>query len=153
MPKPLSTCPPSSAIARFLDGNTALRTLAPPQEPPIAIEPFRPKPTVTAVTRATATGEPANIKRELVLTRSADQTLTALVTLFRNQTGAKLTHSHVARAILRLLSQRMHAVQHQAERMPPLRLPSNARGCEAERDQFEQAITNVLAAACSIPPP
>lgn len=37
-----STCPPSSAIARFLDGNTALRTVAPPEQPPIAMSPLAP---------------------------------------------------------------------------------------------------------------
>ncbi len=151
MPRPPTSRPPSSAIARYLDGHAALRGMAQAPAPPEqrSVVPLAPSGTRLLVS---PTGERANIKRELVLTRSADETLTALVTLFRHATGSKLTHSHVARALLRLLSQRMHSLQIHATTLPRLALPSNARGHEAQRDQFEQILTTALAAALANPP-
>jgi len=146
MPKPLRTAPPSSAIARLLEGNAAVRAVEPPSFSLRAIVPN----TAGAVPARRAdprTGEPACVKRELVLTPSADQTLAALLSVFRDATGAKLTHSHVARAILRMLADRLTAIRTEAAGLPACRLPSNAPGHEEARDRLEQLLADTVATA------
>jgi hypothetical protein len=146
MPKPLRTAPPSSAIARLLEGNAAVCAMEPQPFPLRTIPPHAAG--VGSVRRSEPrTGEPANVKRELVLTPSADQTLAALVNVLRDATGAKLTHSHVARAILRMLADRLPAIRTEAASLPACRLPSNAPGHEAARDRLEQLLANTMVTA------
>ena len=111
MAKQLSTPVPSSAIVRLFDMQTAASAVAPIEPTPrtAAVRSPRPAAVVPArdVTPSVAC-EPAArdrapsgfVKRELVLTPAADETLVHLVNLYRRGTGAKVSASHVARAIL-----------------------------------------------------
>jgi hypothetical protein len=93
-----------------------------------------------------ATGEPADIKRELTLTRSTDDTLSELLALFQRTTGCRLHTSHLMRAMLKVLCQAMPEIEREARALGPLRRPSNASGREAERDEFESRLAASLRA-------
>src|SRR5215468_6118489 len=98
MPKALSTIPPSSSVAKLLEpgvGAAALKPARPltglredgdagPQAPTHAV----PEPS----------GEAADIKRELTLTRTTGQALDELVTVYQRTTGSRVHASHVMRA-------------------------------------------------------
>ncbi len=166
MAKPLREPPPSSSVARLLDVEAASRALAPAQ--PAAPEPSQPAnrdapaittpaplarqpevPPVHHVPPATAspaapTGEPANIKRELVLSPSTEETFSRLVELYRRSTGTRLSSSHVARAILKGVAACLPALEREAETIGRLRLPGNARGREGERERFEERIAEAF---------
>jgi hypothetical protein len=88
----------------------------------------------------------ANIKREFVLTPSTDATFTRVVELYRRTTGARMTSSHVARAILKGVAHCMDHIEREARRIGPLKLPSNARGRELERERFEAKIADAFVA-------
>jgi len=162
MAKPLREPPPTSSVARLLDVEAASRALAPAQ--PAAPEPSKPAnldaPALTPSTpplrqsealpvhhvsppnlsSAAPTGEPANIKRELVLSPSTEETFSRLVELYRRSTGTRLSSSHVARAMLKGVAACMASLEREAEAIGRLRLPGNARGREGEREQFEDRI-------------
>lgn len=148
MPKPLRHPPPSSSIARLLDLDAAARAVA----APLSTEP----PTVSVRPEAMASlprqpalpdcGETPRTKRELVLTPSADETFSRLVELYRRSTETKLTSSHVARAILKGIAHCMDFLEREARRMKPLKLPSNARGRQLERERFEARIADAFVA-------
>lgn len=160
MAKPLREPPPTSSVARLLDIEAATRALAPTQ-PPVTqpTEPAnrdapaeRPPPPRQAETlpahhtppvnlpSAAPTGEPANIKRELVLSPSTEAAFSRLVELYRRSTGTRLSSSHVARAMLKGVAACMASLEREAEAIGRLRLPGNARGREGERERFEDRI-------------
>ena len=150
MPQPLREPPPSSSIARLLDAEAAARAIGPtlmnhsaPNEP---IDEGTPSP--LDAKRCTVL-----IKREITLTPAADETLTQLVDVFRRATRTRLGTSLTARALLRAVAHCMAAIEREARRTGPCKLPANASGKEAERDRFEfrvaQAIANGMrSAAC-----
>jgi hypothetical protein len=90
------------------------------------------------------TGEPANIKREFVLSPSTDETFSRLVELYRRSTGTRLSSSHVARAMLKGVAACMASLEREAETIGRLRLPGNARGREGERERFEDRIAEAF---------
>ncbi len=162
MAKPLREPPPSSSVARLLDVEAASRALAPRQPsivqppgpanqdgappPPLTAPPRQPEalpvqqaPAAT-VASAIPTGEPANVKRDLVLSPSTHETLSRLVELYRRSTGTRLNSSHVARAMLKGVAACMASLEQEAAAIGKLRLPGNARGREGEREQFEDRI-------------
>ena len=158
MAKPLNSIPPSSSVAKLLEpgiGAAATRPLALPQTgshaaphagvpaAPVVRDrpPFQGEPPV-----AHPSGEPADIKRELTLTRSTDDTLSELLALFQRTTGCRLHTSHLMRALLKVLRHAMPEVEREARALGPLRRPSNASGREAERDEFEARLAVALLA-------
>lgn len=166
MAKPLREPPPSSSVARLLDVEAASRALAPAQPTPAQpVEPAnrdapanvpyipppqqrepppaRHVPTPTA-SPPPATGEPANIKRELVLSPSTEEAFSRLVELYRRSTGTRLSSSHVARAMLKGVAACMASLEREAEAIGRLRLPGNARGREGERERFEDQIAEAF---------
>ncbi|MBI1827226.1 MAG: hypothetical protein HY287_03490 [Planctomycetes bacterium] len=150
MPKPLRQPQPSSSIARLLDIHAAARAVAPR---PLPVEPRNPPYSASqggqadAACPGTGTGETPRIKRELILTPSTDAALSRLVALFRETSGAKLTTSHVARAVLQSVTHNMSHLETHAKKLGPLKLPSNARGREPERERLEARIADTLIAA------
>lgn len=156
MAKPLAVRPPSSAVARLFDRDAAGRAagIGPAPTPAMPETPGHTGvPPTIALSSSATTGEAANIKRELVLTQSADATLTRLVAIYRHATGTKLTTSHVARAMLDSIATCLPFIEREAAAIGQLTLPSNARGREAQRDRFERRIARAfqggIAAACS----
>lgn len=156
MPKPLREPPPTSSLARLFDGTAASRALTqpPPDEHRAQIEPQngriqspddevgtmpRAKPS-----RAALTEETSGTKREIVLSMSTDETFTRLIELYRRSTGTRLSGSHVVRAMLRGVSKCFEALEREAADIGRLKLPSNARGREGERNRFEDTIAEAI---------
>jgi hypothetical protein len=104
----------------------------------LAVLPMQPARNVVPVARRT--GEAVDKQREFQLTRSTDETLEDLVTLYRRSTGAELTRSHVLRAVLKAVAERMPRLRQEAGGIGPLRRPSNAKGFEEAREEFEEQI-------------
>lgn len=165
MAKPLREPPPSSSVARLFDMGAAARAIAtpvaepPPPVPTMPAPAANPEPAPDRPIRSAAsvpppqpspapqpTGEQPTLKRELVLTPSADQTFARLVELYRRTTGTRLTTSHVARAMLKAVAHCMDEIEREAARIGPLKLPGNARGRELERERFEARIADAFAA-------
>lgn len=144
MAKPLTQPPSSSSFARLLDAQAAVRATAPVPE--------QPRPAEFHVPLTKPRPERPTIDRELLLTASADETLTRLVEMFRRATGTKLTTSHVGRAVLRGLAQCIDAMEREAFRIGRCRLPSNARGAEDQREWFEARIAEAIIAGVRAPP-
>jgi hypothetical protein len=122
-------------VARLFDMGAAARAIATtnPTEPASA-------PVATASVPSVIPAELANLKRELILSQSAESTFTELVSLYQRATGTKLTASHVARAMLKGVAHCMDSLEREAKYIGRLKLPSNARGKEAERERFEEQI-------------
>lgn len=146
MAKPLTQPPPSSTAARLLDVSAAARATGAAQRPgtrPV-VDLDVPCPSKALETLIGPTDLP--IKRELILNRATDETFAQLVEIYRRATGARLSASHVARAILKGIACDLPALQREANRIGRLRLPSNARGHELEREQFERRLANAFVA-------
>ncbi len=157
MPKLLREPPPSSSVVHLFDVGAAARAVATPVNTPApapaALEPpasmrskvSEPPPVVQTAARLT-TGEQPTIKREFVLTPSADATFTRLVDLYRRSTGTRLTSSHVARAVFKGIEHCMDTLEREARRLEPQKLPANARGREIDRERFEARIADAFVA-------
>ncbi len=92
------------------------------------------------------------LKREFVLTSEAEETLSQLVQTYRQATRTRLSNSHVIRALLRGVAHGMSEIQREAELLGTLKLPSNAKDREHERDRFEDALaSNLVSAMRSLP--
>lgn len=149
MAKPLTVPQPTSSVANLLESGVAAAALRPvpsgmPADGHAGMRAVpHPGPHVG---RPVPTGEPANLKREFVLTPTADDTLNQLLTVFGRGTVSKLTNSHVLRAVLHAVRHAMPELEKQAARLGPLRRPSNARGNEAERDELEKKLAACLVA-------
>lgn len=92
-------------------------------------------------------GDIPNIKREFILTRAADDTLQDAVRLLSRATGANLTNSHFLRAVLKTVQLAMSELEHEAAKLGKLKRPSNARGNEAEREEYEERLAEVVHSA------
>ena len=92
----------------------------------------------------TLAGEPANVKREVVLTASTDAAVCDLVELCRRAMGAKLTASHVVRALIKAIAACRPGIERSVMTVGRLKLPSNAKGREGEREDFEQQLTRAF---------
>lgn len=149
MAKPLRTLPPSSSIARLFDLDAAARAVAAAvvtRETTDSQPAQQPEPVLSA--RISASPAPAiatpHIKREFVFTPASEATFSQLVEIYRRSTGTKLTASHVARALMKGVAHCMEYLEKEAKRIGPLKLPSNARGKEFERDRFEARIADAF---------
>src|SRR6516225_4742791 len=134
MAKPLTQEQPTSAVARLLEPGVGRAALT---GAPEALRREEPVPT----------GETPTIKREFILTPQADETLKHLVDLFSRATGTQVTNSHLLRAALKALAEAMPAIERGASELGPLKRPSNARGREAERERYEEAIARAISRA------
>ena len=138
MATPLRAPQPTSSIARLLDLDAAARAVSSPRPDGESLVLSRAAPTPSA--------DIPRIKRELVLTRAADDTFNQLVEVYRRATETRLTTSHVARAVLKGVAHCFDQLEKHARRMGPLRLPSNARGRTMERERFEARIADAFVA-------
>lgn len=120
-------------MARLLEPGVGQAALAAPPPGPSGLAPAGP-------------GEVPRIKREVILTPGADATLGQLVTLYARATGTDVTNSHFVRAVLKALAQALPELEREASRIGPLRRPSNARGRQAEREEYERRLAAALLA-------
>lgn len=135
MPKPLLHEQPSSAVARLLDPGVGRAALAESGRLPQARRPAEAQ---------RPTGEVPTIKREFILTPSADEALKQLALTLSQATGSEVTNSHLLRSVLRVLAGALPSVEREAMALGPLRRPGNARGREAERERYEEALAGAL---------
>lgn len=89
------------------------------------------------------------VKREFVITRETDEQLNELVRILRHTTTAKLSGSHVLRALLRLLASRVSDVQAAASSYGPRRLPSTGRAQTIARVEFDMFLGSIFELAIS----
>jgi hypothetical protein len=154
MPKPLDKPQPSSSVANMLDLGVGAAALAAPSRrehvPPTPVaNDIPPQPTP-----ADPAGEPANIHRQFILTRSADETLKKLVRIYSRAGGVDLKSSEVMRAVLIALEHAAPELERQATRTGRLKRPKNDRGNEGLRDRLERRIARAIIAGvrASTPP-
>ena len=154
MPKPLDKPQPSSSVANMLDLGVGAAALATPSRrehvPPTPVAndiPPQPGPAEPA-------GEPANIHRQFILTRSADETLKKLVRIYSRAGGVDLKSSEVMRAVLIALEHAAPELEREAARIGRLKRPKNDRGNEGLRDRLERRIARaIIAGARATTPP
>ena len=163
MAKALTKPQPQSSIDRLLDKSVALSVVAPvPEQEPVAapavkaVEPrvqpvSKPAQKIVGEIKAAphpghATGEPAKIPCEFILTPTAKKTVDELISIFKSATGTELTRSHVLRAVLMVIKEALPNIKAEAKHIGPLKRPSNAVGAEAERDEFERQIAKAFKA-------
>lgn len=138
MARTLRDTPPSSSIARLLDTGAAARATAPRDAAPAAM-------TGGAVSETGWSDRPdavrpSRIKREVLLCPETDEVLDELVRILRRSTRARVTTSHVVRALLLATSKRLEIIRRQATHLGPRRLPSNAQGNDQARRDFEETL-------------
>ena len=132
MAKPRTAEIPSSSVARLFEPGVARAALVDPAPAKDWLEP---------------TGEIPDIKREFVLTQTADDSLGHLTTLYSKATGTNVSNSHFLRAVLKALITAMPEIEKEAWGIGKLRRPSNARGREADREEYEKRIAASLLSA------
>ena len=148
MPKPLDKPQPSSSVANMLDLGVGAAALAKPSRrenvlpTPVANE-LPPQP---APSPAEPAGEPANIHRQFILTRPADETLKKLVRIYSRAGGVDLKSSEVMRAVLVALEHAAPELEREAARIGKLKRPKNDRGNEGLRDRLERRIARAIIA-------
>jgi hypothetical protein len=147
MPKPLTKPQPTSSVAKLLEPGVAAAALAPVGAPSHTTQTNGSVPALgqadagnLMVVTGVPTGEIANITRQFILTPTTDETLKRLITIYNRASGANLTNSHVLRAILKGVAHAMPELEREAARLRALKRPSNARGKEALREEFEQKL-------------
>jgi hypothetical protein len=146
MPKPLDKPQPSSSVANMLDLGVGAAALAkPPRRENVPLTPVandippQPAPVEPA-------GEPANIHRQFIMTRSADETLKKLVRIYSRAGGVDLKGSEVMRAVLIALEHAAPELEREAARVGRLKRPKNDRGNEGLRDRLERRIARAIIA-------
>ena len=148
MAKTLNERPPTSSVARLLDRHAVARALGPAVSTPVRSE----AACSGLPQEIPVVAQPSIIKREFVLTPETEEMLENLVQTYRQATGARISNSQLIRAILRCMSYGHGAIEREARRLGALRLPSNAKGRETEREAFERNLgASFVAAMRSLP--
>lgn len=137
MARPLREPQPTSAVARLLDTQAATRAIA---TAPLTSADTPVSPGIATLPAA----EIRNIPREFLLSPSTDETFSRLIELYRRATGARLSGSHLIRALMTGLAACFDALELEARRIGRLKLPANAQGREAERRWFEERIAEAI---------
>lgn len=145
MPKPLRDESPTSSVARFFDREAASRAVIARRRDVAALSSTgtRHYPPLSHG-EADAAQECIPVKREFTLSDEADQTCSALLDMLRRSTGTRMSSSHLLRGMFKGIAACLPAVESEARRIGRLKLPSNARGRDAERTTFEQRLAEVL---------
>jgi len=149
MAKPLHQTPPTSSVSRLLDASAAMRATAPaPGGAGTPVSGASPVPMSVELAGAPRDfpGEVVYLKREFVVTLEADEAITRLVEAYRRATRTRMTASHVLRSVALAVERAMPTLEREAQRLGPMRLPSNARSRRAERERFERAIAAAFTA-------
>lgn len=146
MAKPLNKPQPTSSVANMLDLGVGAAALAKPSKreivPPTPVaNDIPPQPVVIE-----PAGEPANIHRQFILTRSTDETLKKLVRIYSRAGGVDLKSSEVMRAVLIALEHAAPELEREAGRIGRLKRPKNERGNEGLRDRLERRIARAIIA-------
>lgn len=137
MARRLDRIAPTSSIARLLDRSAVagafetVATKSPARQTAQVLAPKKRSPSML-------------IKRELVLSREADRQFQSLIDACRQSTRTRLTASHVARALMRVVEQAMPTIHQALDQLGPQKLPSNAPSFGDERDRFESQLARAI---------
>ena len=145
MPKPLLRPQPTSSVANILDESVARAALA-RVTPARRVEETEKAAHTTSFVADEALTETPTIRRQFILTPSADLTLKHIVALYSKAIGSELTNSHVLRALMKAIEHAMPQLEHEAEQMDKLKRPKNDRANEAHRDEFERKLASCIVA-------
>jgi len=149
MARKLERPPPSSAVARLLDTSAISAAIA--AAPTHAISEPLPRARTPEGPQASAAAT-RPVKREIVLTRESDEQFQALIDACRQATGSRVTASHVARALFRVVAEAMPGIRRSLAELGPQRLPSNAPGFDHDRAHFEHRLARALARGLAATP-
>ncbi len=146
MAKPLTKPQPQSSVSNMLDLAVGAAAISTPHKR----EGITPTPVANEIlplpAHTDATGEPANIHRQFILTGATDETLKRLVSIYSKATGIDLKASEVMRAMLMALEHAAPELEREAVHIGRLKRPKNERGKEALRDQLERRIASAIIA-------
>jgi hypothetical protein len=98
----------------------------------------------TPAVDAEALTETPTIRRQFILTPSADLTLKHVVAVYSKAAGSELTNSHFLRVMLKAIAHAMPQLEQEAEHMGKLKRPKNDRANEAQREEFERKLASSL---------
>lgn len=87
------------------------------------------------------------IKREFMLTPSADETLFQAVRMLSRATKTNLSNSHFLHVLLKVVADAMPQIEAEASRLGKLKRPGNAPANQPDREEYEQRIAAAVAAA------
>lgn len=87
------------------------------------------------------------IAREFYVTQAADDTLQDVIRLLSRATGTNISNSHFLRVLLKAVAHAMPEIKKEAYKVGKLKRPSNSRSGQAEREEYERALANVVVAA------
>lgn len=144
MARTLEEAPPSSAVARLLNRESASRALEPTRPDSAALVDLGGPGHVSAKARDVGSYTP-RIKREFILTDDAEETFCEILALFRRTTRTRLTASQLFRAMLKAARRSMPALQYEAHQLGTLRLPGNGRHAQPQREAFEERLALAFA--------
>ncbi len=146
MAKPLTKPQRQSSVSNMLDLAVGAAALSKPS----ARETVAPTPLANEITplpkHSKTTGEPTNVYRQFILTRSTDETLKRVLSVYSKATGVDLKASEVMRAVLIALEHATPELEREAARIGRLKRPKNERGNEDLRDQLERRIAGAIIA-------
>ena len=144
MPKPLLRPQPTSSVANIIEESVAKAALArvPPSRRGIGDTHY--EDNSTSAGDAESLTETPTIRRQFILTPSADLTLKHVVAVYSKATGSELTNSHFLRAILKAIEHAMPQLEKETEHMGKLKRPKNDRANEAHREEFEKKLASSI---------
>jgi hypothetical protein len=144
MPKPLLRPQPTSSVANIIEESVAKAALARVAPGRRVIDETHHDDQATPAVDAEALTETPTIRRQFILTPSADVTLKHVVAVYSKATGSELTNSHFLRVMLKALEHAMPQLEQEAEHMGKLKRPKNDRANEAQREEFERKLASSL---------
>lgn len=106
-------------------------------------------------TGSIAAGEEAevpNIKREFMLTPSADDVLSDTVRLLSRASGTSLSNSHFVRILLKAIAHAKPQLEDVSLQIGKLKRPSNAKESQPEREEYEQKLAAAVVTAIQAAP-
>lgn len=148
MAKPLTKPQPTSSVANLLDAEAAKAALAPVGASrkiagDIESRTWHTQQDVVAHGQQDpdrSSVETPHVRRQFILTDTADFTLKHLVGVYERATRSGLTNSHFLRAVLKALEHATPHLEEAAERIGKLKRPKNDHANEAQREEFERQI-------------
>lgn len=153
MAKALREPQPSSTVARLLDPESVRRATLPladssEREAEIPMCAAGAEPPAPAKSQPALHGLPPArrpIKREILLTAETDAALDDLIARFRSASGARLTASHVVRALVTAAAAAAAQIENEVRQAGSWAMPSNAPTAAVLRRQFEGRVASVIA--------
>jgi hypothetical protein len=149
MAKPLTQKPPTSSVANMLTPGIGASLLARAQ-PHTESQPIAPRLVETPMkpTRLPLglKVEAADRKAQFLLTKSAEEVMEELASIYGNACGMKPNRSELLRAILKAMGHAMDELKREAVHVGSLKRPKKEKGSEGLRELMEDRIAKAIVA-------